>query len=194
MAVEKSFYWEVWELKFGLCGRQIEHKIWNHGSFRGGGVKSWRQKQSIRSLAVPGWPLLPLLPERLWDLISTIKLKSKSLQKIWFRVENISVNLWSLHSIFFQEQRTRVSAYLPAMHTHLFSFPVPRHVFWQGSLDRAVSGLVMVRLEPQPKELQSPLMNLVRNSLTFMAAIVWWSRLKEMSSFHERSFSSFPWC
>lgn len=78
---------------------------------------------------------------------------------------------------FFQEQRTRVSAYLPATHTHLFSFPVPRHVFWQGSLDRAISGLAVVRLEPQPKELQSPcrpvyLINLVRNSLTFMAAIV----------------------
>lgn len=84
---------------------------------------------------------------------------------------------------FFQEQRTRLCTYLPAAHTHmptrthLSSFPVPRHVFWQGSLDHAVSGLAVVRLDPQPKDLQFPcrpvcLIDLVRNSLIFTAVIV----------------------
>lgn len=80
---------------------------------------------------------------------------------------------------FFQEQRTRLCTYLPAAHTHmptrthLSSFPVPRRVFWQGSLNHAVSGLAVVRLEPQHFPCRPVcLIDLVRNSLIFTAVIV----------------------
>lgn len=114
----------------------------------------WVQKQSTRPLARLGYSLLHLLPERPWDLTWTRKLKSESIQEIWFRVEDISVNLWSLYCLF---SRNRVPAcLLPLAHSCTDTFPLFQCPGRGLGREAQTVSLSTVHLDPQPKPLLPP--------------------------------------